>query len=548
MEQLCLLETSRNILFLSSLQRKLKHCPLIDLEKFSKVNNTPEYKWLTDASIVCAVISGRIFTLVSKEHALKNIEEHLFYGFRDLSFDGYCLAGGAAMWAIRNIGDYNHSSSDMDFFPVVGEITGNNWQSEKQARALQIYEKFCQEMIRLKKRLFHYKLLIWKNDNCTTFSFYHDYKLSAQKIAKDCPLCLHGLEQKIIKLSFIHRAYNTPDQILQGFDFPAAQVLYDGTTFKCSYAALWSLHYNVLPVDVSSASDSFYARLHKYGYQKGMMLTFPGMNYELSKTRAKTHKPWKGDTFRILFPKGANLWFGNGHNGFNLGYGNNDPRSNPIADPENMAKESDYGDAAEYVMAQKEIFELHSTKQYLLHGEIHRRKRSCQEPFQAPDIEMAIRRLCSFDENNKAFDVGQFFPKIFGEDAEKAIVYYTMRQQEKFNWLLEGKIFDILREYQTKIASDVVKFKVDEPGMQTRRSFHPVDLTARGFYGEYYNGFHCTVDWQAKCQILVAYKKERTGKREKDECCLFWLDLNLIKYVFLFVDLFHMKELMSRFL
>lgn len=534
-------DVCKKILFLSSFQRKLKHCPLIEVNQFIGFEDQSNFELEKDLIYSGTFREGSI--LEGMCGPIDKIEKNVFPYIRDLSFNGYCLAGGAPSWAVHS--GFLYTDMDLDFFPVVGECTGNNWKIEKLEKAKKIYNDFSLEMKNLKEKLGeHFSLLIWQNENCTTFSFYHDYrKMYKDKNAK-CDRCQNKINCPFFKLSFIHRAYNTPDQILQGFDLPAAQVLYDGFQFKMSYAALLSLHYSIIPVDVSSASDSFYRRLYKYNYNKNFRLVFCGLDiekfhYQKSIIKSVSNKP----SFRIKFPKGAFIWQSftekeSVH--FSLGYANNkDPKINP----DSMTKESDYGYIEQYIVGSTYKLNVYGLKHFLLTGKVLKRKWSCNEKFKAADIEKALREICSFKMGTDTFLIGQLFPKIFNEDANNAIVAFACRDLEKFNSLYAKHVPHLLEKYRVESLKEDITFLVDEPGTQTRRSFNPVDLTARGFYGSYYNGFHCTMDWEAKCQIIIAYRKERTGKN--DQCCLFWLDMNLIKYIFHWLDRIWMKTLIE---
>lgn len=533
-------DISFKLLFLSSFQRKLKDCPLLEVDSIAgncKINteiyskteiiNTHNYR-------------SNIIKIRNSSRAEIRLNE-VFPTFSNLKFDGYCLAGGAALWAIRKFDRHSVSNpNDLDFFPVVGEVSGNNWKNEKQDRARQIYEKFVLEMKEIETQLVHFNLLVWENENCTTFSFQHSSIKAHENLDNKCQYCIRQSAYEI-KFSFIHRAYDTPEQIVQGFDFAPSQVIYDGKTFKCSYAAAFSICHNSLPVDISAASDSFYARLNKYNSEKCFNLIFPGLDSRKIGMERYSSKQKNSNPFRVKFPKGANLWIGDyNHNVFNLGYG-----ENPTIDPQAMNKETDYGDIAEILLCQNEDYLV---KQFLKTGMVYGKKKSCSAEYQYLDIERGIRKICAFDERLpiSTFELLQLFSPVFEEDLDEAMLLYLKREQFKFNPLLEKHLPKIINLYETK-KSKPISFMVDEPGMQIRRSFNPVDLTARVFYGHYYNGFHCTPDWPARCQIIIAYRKERTGKRDLDQCCLFWLDLNLIKFIFKHLDKIYFEEIKTSF-
>jgi hypothetical protein len=127
---------------------------------------------------------------------------------------------------------------------------------------------------------------------------------------------------------------------------------------------------------------------------------------------------------------------------------------------------------------------------------------------------------------------------------------YLTRDEIQLDYLLDKHLKIIKTNYEEALTDAMhngVSFLVDEPGVQTRRSFNPVELTARGFYGQYYNGFNCTMDWSAKCQIIIGYRKRTNELQQSQSCPLFSLNLDIIKYIFEMVDYLHFKEIMNNF-
>jgi len=529
-------EVIRNILFLTHHQRKLKYCPLIKVDQFC--GNYPSFDLSNNKNILIAREARSNITILNTEEA-KKLLKHRSFSFIDmLSFNEYRLAGGAPLNAIITS---EQPSNDLDFFPVVGEYDGKDWKDYKITKAKEIYKRFYNEvrLIYEKHLKDTFDVLIWENENCTTFSFYLRRGDNRYRNYDDYINNIHH-----IKLSFIHRAYDTEDQILKGFDFPCSQVLYDGNDFKCSPAAMLSIIYSVLPVDVSSASDSFYSRLLKYNVEKAFPLAFPGLDRnKLNKTAEMFFNESKNSKFYYhKFPRGALLNLSKSAS--QRVYFSLDTIGNQIHkgfdNLSSLNQESDYGDCGQYVFAHREGFNYYGMKQFLLNKSIYKRAYSFEQFERNPefvDFEKALKNFCSFDKSHSPFEIGKIFSEIFSETEQaNAILFYSKGQKEEFNNLLEKatpllcKNFNEALENNKNIGSC---WLVDEPGTQTRRSFKPVELTPRGFYGDYYNGYHCTMDWPARCQIVIAWKK----KNVENQTPFALLDKNLLKHIFFMLDL-----------
>ena len=562
-----LIEASTYILFLVNLQRQMRYCPLIEVDSlvgtYDKISLGETMTTKGNNKFAILYNNGTTEVRINNtKDAIDKIRLELFPFIRLLKFDGYCLAGGAALWAISN---YYDNPDDLDFFPVVGEFDGSYWKDDKIDRARQIYQGFLAEMIKLEQGLKYHSLLVWQNQNSTTFSFYSDHKKSRpyKDANEDDEANYKSKHLRNFKISFIHRAYDTPDQILKGFDLAPSQFLYDGKSFKCSPAAAWSVVYGILPVDVSSASDSFYTRLQKYHNLKGFSLVFAGFNHQLALKREqerlereeplgkKIRESWKKG-LRIDLPRGAFIRYRGEGMTFELSHAferNRNNRYDNFIDPASLAKESDYGDVGQYVLSSNRFFELYAMKQYVVNGLIYKRSRSCETlAISYFNLEEIIKKYCSFNQFRPQFEIGEVFPNLFGEDAEKALFLYLTRKKEQFELLLNKWVLKMVEKYQDaiKIDQEGLTFIVDEPGVQTRRSFKPIELTARGFYGEYYNGFTCTLDWPAKCQIITAYKKRIDGRENNIDCPLLSLGLDLIRKIFRIVDFLYYQEIMLK--
>jgi len=250
---------------------------------------------------------------------------------KDLSYRGYRAAGGSCLYAVRGpIGPITSTNNleapdDIDFFPVVTDPFPDaaynmtdfpkNLASSvdvlfaKATVAQQIYENFLREVDTIYQQKYApiYDLVVYRGADCTSIGMdlkshivdiLHsaDGKFNVEileitsKFTQEERECVELVRGEVggsdihnlraWKLQFIHRAYESEDRIVIGFDLYPSQVLYDGTHFKCTHAAKFSMHNGILPVDISRASKSWATRLKKYSAEKQFILAFPGMDYD----------------------------------------------------------------------------------------------------------------------------------------------------------------------------------------------------------------------------------------------------------------------------
>jgi hypothetical protein len=179
-----------------------------------------------------------------------------------LSFEGYCIAGGASAWAVRKTG-HEATPSDIDVFCFVNPALSD---TDKHLRAAEIYTHFLREIEQIYDDYFkptHY-LSYFRNKSCTT----------VELMNKDYPA-------DAMKLQFIHSAYESVAHVLGSFDLAASQVAYDGRTFHCTYIAMLALHTGVLLLDFSRISASWQYRLRKYSEEKGFAVLALGLSTKL---------------------------------------------------------------------------------------------------------------------------------------------------------------------------------------------------------------------------------------------------------------------------
>lgn len=179
-----------------------------------------------------------------------------------LSFRDYCIAGGAASWAVRKCEDSRSDPpGDIDIFPIVQK--GENDEID-QRLGDETLIRFLEEISCIYDA--HYKetySLHWcRSSSCTTI------ELVDRNLRGEHPM----------KIQFIHRLYESPAQIIGGFDFAASQVFFDGQAFYCSYIAMLSLHTGIMPLDFTRIGASWPYRLKKYSSSKGFEFLAPALN------------------------------------------------------------------------------------------------------------------------------------------------------------------------------------------------------------------------------------------------------------------------------
>jgi len=553
-----LLDVSNYILFLSNFQRRVSNLELIGTdnliiyEGFSKTVTCYDY-WIKDRDrIDNPVMIERNFDYVnfySSPVAYSRLKSKVCQFIDQLSFDGYCLAGGACLWALQGQ-EHRNLPSDLDFFPIIGEITGHDWKEKKLLKVKEIYQQFVEDVKKIEQLINDYgvdhKLLIWESQNCTTFNF----KLNA------------GFHHSF-KLSFIHRAYETEEHVLKTFDFAPCQVLYDGKKFKCTLAAALSIIYCIIPVDISSAGVSLHCRLEKYHYNKKFSLIFPG----LDKFRIRKEIPYSYDCDSVRlrinlaggglisiyskFMAGCSEYYS-----YSATIGKCSKQEDEAIDIHTLEQNSAYGDYSEFIFSKEDRFDYYGMKSFLIRGHIYKRASSViqyENNPEVPNIERGILKYCSFDGLRRATgEVNEVFHAIF-QDKEKskiAINYFMNKNQKEFNRLLDLRLPEVIESYDEAVKRDSeqgINWIFDKPGVKIKLAFKPLNLTAKEFYNGYYNGYTCTPNWPARAQIIMAWRRSRNNQIIENDCYFCILDKAILKKIFFYLDEFYYQEIIEQF-
>jgi len=86
--------------------------------------------------------------------------------------------------------------------------------------------------------------------------------------------------KKRVKYQFIHRIYDSIDQILGGFDLGPSMMAYDGKRLYATELGAWCAFGRVIIADTTRRSTSYEARIYKY-YKLGCVIVLPGLPSDL---------------------------------------------------------------------------------------------------------------------------------------------------------------------------------------------------------------------------------------------------------------------------
>ena len=151
------------------------------------------------------------------------------------------LAGGFALACYKHTEEYNdidifiHSCNEIEAKNIIRNVYGNILSS---------------------------KIVNTFTDSENAFTIYIEY------------------DDNILKIQFIKRIYNSPSEIIHGFDIDSCCILYDNNSdnFYCTKRGLYSLINNTNIVNFDKLSPSYEYRLLKY-YKRGFNIYIPQYKY-----------------------------------------------------------------------------------------------------------------------------------------------------------------------------------------------------------------------------------------------------------------------------
>ena len=576
----------RDILFMSDFQRKnMNHLlsKLIDLSIFdmSKVE-LKEYPDFNDnfAFVVGNRVSNPIpFNTVSETIETFNKFNNLI---TKLSYKGYVLAGGSVLQAITNtssISNYSYIQrpGDYDFFFITGSTKSN---LEKEVKANELYQSFINEIYSIYISDLKDKCTIRfiRNKNCTTVFIRHrnnknrNYELS-------------------LKLQLIHRAYESKEEVLLGFDLPNSQFLFDGNTIKGTYSGLMAKYYNILPIDVKRCSTSLVSRVKKYNHQKQISIIFPGMdsfpknppgvdstnvriyNFVIELVTCPNGPDYQSLT--SMRPEDERI-----SSNYELGFSNVEERIDGsynrvmLDDIESVDRSFGRLNINQHIL-DREIYYYGLTPNQFIKNPL---RTDVQDAFRylavvvlKKGVMNRIKRLfgnlfISAMECISKLNNGRTLTEKYVETLIK-IIFKDGNILESFS---ETDLYDesqvnnfdpnfrqyamIINQRSNEIHEEMnslwdefedMKWRLTDPGTQDYGSFNSVDMNARKFYdvpnGLEYTGFHCTYMWEQKMTIIRAWM----NPSQEPDFAFSYLPKQLLKLIFNHLDSYRANEILN---
>lgn len=431
---------------------------------------------MTQSNLVFAVPNNSMaFHLCSSEEAKETLfDNYPILNF--LSFQNYRLVGGACVNALRGSKD---ASCDLDFFPLVGKIQDT---IQKESKANQIFESFIYEIQNFhetNKEDGSLQISYIRNEDCTTIFIRCDYGA-------------------MLKIQFVHRAFETEQQMVESADLFPSQILFDGTRFLCTYGALLSFRSNIIPIDISRNSASFVHRIFKYFQCKKFIIAFPG----LDKNEVKAN--FIGGKF--LTPSGFSLKERYGFFSMSLNVIN--------------VEKSYYADSPHTNSVRLASFNLlchlndkpvclfaHSAKEFL---SFPKKTKVAKSFGKVIHLSKEISRST--------------FKLFFGPLARDAMVAHFDEDEEKYSELIRERTEILEQEMREKFeALQKIKWKMTNPGMQKGSL-----LLAKDFYGYNYNEFRLLINTPIRIAIL-ALKRFRSTMLSRIPKDVLFLILNQLE-------------------
>lgn len=576
----------RDLLFVASHQRRYRgEMDLIDIDCFSGKAIDLQKSLLNEDICIAVSVDHRpelTYRINNNETAKKRLYElspvvKLLVEKGAFADGTICIGGGAAMWAVRECdteermrnGSGDHLPEDVDFFIVSGpsdkDKYGKVCVSTREAIAQKIYETFLMTIDSVYRQSYSesHSLLIMRNKDCTTIILTPKQFTENNRYA--------GLRQaakrRQIKLQIIHRLYSYLAEVPKGFDLAASQFVFNGDKFYSTYAGMISASTSVIPLDVSRASKSWAMRLWKYSREKNFQLAFMGINKVDIQAKLKPKK-------RIYFDCGFSLKnLHNGADGRQLIYSIIDKKMNDKLSAFSSGHNridwaeiasTDYEFGTHKCVKDLEDVTVANLDAVLKGVSIY--ATSAWESFENSSRSSPLSQIQSFlqDEVVLTESIDDVFTDrcytkssikrddfilLFGPHASAAGACYYDEDQHGYEEIVGTRLSDILVEMESQIEIlKKITWKVISPGDQEYGQIHHIDLTARSFYGDLYNGFNASNMWISKLPIIIAMRRRGTSKAEKNCPLVEKLPRDIIKMIFFWVDHLTIRDLVSGFI
>lgn len=171
-----------------------------------------------------------------------NLMSEIIPNITQMSFNGYIIAGGAAIKTIVGFNDYH---SDVDFYPLyTTRALDNDYDN-----IIISYNKWLTDCsLTVQNKIKH----IARSEHTTTIKFIVNTKDSFLYY-KTCSI-----------YQMIHRAYRNPEEVIVGFDQPCCKAFFDGNETYVTLDCALCIHYNINPIDWRAESPTHILRALKY--------------------------------------------------------------------------------------------------------------------------------------------------------------------------------------------------------------------------------------------------------------------------------------------
>lgn len=183
-----------------------------------------------------------------------NLMTELIPNVDTMSFDGYVIAGGAALNTV--VGFRGYPRPDADFYPLYAN-TALTDQATRHNLIMVSYNRWLHDCEKLCEKNSSKVTIVSRGEHATTIKVQHA-KLSNQNniISSD--------DNRISSYQMIHRAYQSPEEVVVGFDQPCCKAFFDGTETYLTLDCALCVRYNINPVDWRCESPTHIKRALKY--------------------------------------------------------------------------------------------------------------------------------------------------------------------------------------------------------------------------------------------------------------------------------------------
>ena len=251
--------------------RKERSFPLVSFEEIKALADTVRFEVCPD--LLCDRDTTSLlpeFDSLDESELIERLEEFFPQIHNILAFgEGHLVAAGGAITTLFN--HWGANPKDCDFF--------------FHGLSIEEAESITQKVIKwwlAKNEGENNEHVVYRNAHCTTlFSAIGDGPRRAD-------------DQNVYQL--VHRCYQSPDEVIGGFDLAPCALLYDGQHIWATELGAFSIVSHLMIVDVSRRSKSFSERITKY-VAKGFKPVF------LTKSRKEIEEmfPLKGkQTHRVV--------------------------------------------------------------------------------------------------------------------------------------------------------------------------------------------------------------------------------------------------------